>query len=93
MAIQPDVHATPKSLRRAARDNTFTAPTSGHCPGFVQANVLILPGKYAEDFRLLCVRNPVPCPLLAVGKPGDVGFDAAVADGADITTDVPGYNV
>lgn len=92
MTIHP-THETPDSLRLAARSGSFTAPTAGHCPGYVQANLLILPGEYAEDFRLLCLRNPVPCPLLASSKPGEVGFEQAVASNADITTDVPGYNM
>jgi uncharacterized protein YcsI (UPF0317 family) len=64
------------------------------CPGHVQANLLILPAKYAADFRRLCARNPVSCPLLAESRAaGDKGFPDGVADGTDITTDIPGYKV
>jgi len=87
-------HDTASSLRLAARDGCFRSPTAGQCPGHVQANLIVLPSKYADDFRELCRRNPVPCPLLAESVvPGSTAFPPGVADGIDITTDVPGYNV
>lgn len=85
--------STAKDVRLAARDGSLRGPTSGHCPGYIQANLIVLPVKYAEDFRELCRRNPVPCPLLAESKPGEVSFEDGVAEGIDIRTDVPGYNV
>lgn len=56
---------TGESLRLAARSCSYTSQTSGAAPTFVQANLIVLPSRYASDFRLLCRRNPVPCPLLA----------------------------
>lgn len=85
---------TPSEVRLAARSGTHRGPTAGLCSGHVQANLLVLPAAYAADFRRLCARNPVACPLLAESrKPGDKGFAKGVAEGCDITTDVPGYNV
>jgi uncharacterized protein YcsI (UPF0317 family) len=85
---------TASAVRLAARDGTFRGPTSGQCPGHVQANLIVLPSKYAADFRELCKRNPVPCPLLAESvAPGATAFPPGIAHGIDITTDVPGYNV
>lgn len=85
---------SPSEVRLAARAGSFRGQTSGLCAGYVQANLLILPARYAADFRQLCARNPVSCPLLAEGRaPGDRGFGEGVADGVDITTDVSGYNV
>lgn len=52
-------------VRKAARAKTLTTPTSGLAPGYLQANLIVLPSRYAADFRLLCARNPVPCPLIA----------------------------
>ena len=51
-------------VRNAAKANSITL-TSGLAPSYLQANLIVLPSRYASDFRLLCVRNPVPCPLLA----------------------------
>ncbi|KAI1339905.1 hypothetical protein F5Y15DRAFT_423391 [Xylariaceae sp. FL0016] len=63
--IEPLALSTGHAVRLAARANTLTTTTSGLAPSHLQANLLILPSRYAADFRLLCARNPVPCPLLA----------------------------
>lgn len=83
---------TAADVRQAAR-NGLKGSTAGLAPGHVQANLIILPQRYATDFRNLCLRNPVACPLLAESKPGEPTFAPGVADGIDIRTDVPGYNV
>ena len=50
-----------EAFRYQVRNNNFHGTsTSGFCPGFAQANLLILPAELAGDFRLLCSRNPVP---------------------------------
>ncbi|KAI3391183.1 hypothetical protein diail_7788 [Diaporthe ilicicola] len=65
-------YPTGRSARLAARGKTLTNPTAGIAPTYLQANLLVLPSRYADDFRLLCARNPVPCPLLAESAaPGD----------------------
>ncbi|KAL8369672.1 hypothetical protein RB595_000147 [Gaeumannomyces hyphopodioides] len=67
-----DAYQTGKAVRLAARNKTLTGQTSGLAPSYLQANLLVLPKRYAADFRLLCARNPVPCPLLAESAaPGD----------------------
>src|SRR5690606_15740323 len=58
--------------------------------GMVQANVVILPRDWAAEFLLYCQRNPKPCPVLAVGAPGDPGLPDLGPD-IDIRTDVPRY--
>lgn len=58
--------------RLAARNKNLTNQTAGLAPTYLQANLIVLPSRYAADFRLLCTRNPVPCPLLAESaRPGD----------------------
>lgn len=65
-------YATGASARLAARNKTLTYQTAGLAPSYLQANLIVLPSQYANDFRLLCARNPVPCPLLAESaSPGD----------------------
>lgn len=61
-------------------------------PGFVQANLVILPQDWAFDFLLFCQRNPRPCPLLEVTEPGDPE-PRELAKGADLRTDLPLYRV
>jgi uncharacterized protein YcsI (UPF0317 family) len=79
-------------VRQACRAQTLTTPTPGLAPGFVQANIVMLPQDWAFDFLLFCQRNPKPCPLLDVT---DVGSwePKAVASGADLRTDLPAYRV
>lgn len=98
MTIVPHLPAdptlTPTQVRQLCRENKFhSGGTPGYAPGYAQANVLILPAKYAEDFKLLCQRNPVPCPLLAWTEPGDPTVPKLLATGSDIRTDCAKYNV
>jgi len=85
-------HLSPQEVRSLIRKGEWTAPTAGLAPGHVQANLVILPRDWAFDFLLFCQRNPKPCPLLDVTEPGNPE-PAAIAPGADITTDIPRYRV
>lgn len=102
-ALTIQTPSTGLEARLAARTQTWDAPTCGIAPGYLQANLIVLPSKYAAEFEVLCSRNPVPCPLLAKSaSPGDFeNFvscisgvqDAKVAAGMDIRTDAPRYNI
>lgn len=84
--------ATGREVREACRAGTLTTPTPGLAPGFVQANLVILPKDWAFDFLLFCQRNPKPCPLLDVTDAGS-WEPRGVAKGADLRTDLPAYRV
>ncbi|KAH9432319.1 hypothetical protein MCOR02_007022 [Pyricularia oryzae] len=96
---------TGKAVRLAARSKSLTDQTSGLAPSYIQANLLVLPQRYADDFRLLCARNPVPCPLLAESvAPGNyrnlkshmvgtTGTKLQVAEDVDLRHDFPAYRV
>lgn len=83
---------TAEETRLKIRNGEITTPTSGLCPGYAQANLVILPRKYAYDFLLFVQRNPKPCPVLEVT---DVGcrFLKKIAPGADIAKDIPKYRI
>jgi len=85
-------HATGSAVRAACRAGTLTGPTPGLAMGYVQANLVIVPSEFADDFRLFCLRNPQPCPLLDETHPGDPE-PKSVARGADLRTDLPAYRV
>jgi uncharacterized protein YcsI (UPF0317 family) len=88
----PDVAQTGLDARLAIRSNQHDGPTNGMAPGFVQANLAILPRALAEDFMRFCQLNPRPCPLIGVGAPGDWRLPALASD-LDIRTDLPRYRV
>ncbi|KFG87441.1 hypothetical protein MANI_001767 [Metarhizium anisopliae] len=90
--------------RLAARENKHTGPTAGISRGYIQSNVIVLPSRYANDFRALCGRNPVPCPLIAesttTGSFSSIkscirGLEDkdVISTGCDLRTDIPRYMV
>ncbi|MFQ3591679.1 MAG: putative hydro-lyase [Gemmataceae bacterium] len=79
-------------VRLMCRAGTYTNPTPGLAPGFVQANLVCVPREIAFDFLLFCRRNPRPCPLLDVTDPGDPVPRLAAPEG-DVRTDCPRYRV
>ena len=80
------------SLRRAIRAGAYTGPTSGQAPGYVQANLVVVPRHVAFDFLLFTQRNQKPCPVLEVVEAGAVEA-VRLAPGSDLRQDVPRYRV
>jgi uncharacterized protein YcsI (UPF0317 family) len=83
--------AAPEARARIRRGD-YAGQTAGVGPGMAQGNIAILPADWAEDFLRFCVRNPKPCPVLAVGEPGRADLPSLGRD-IDIRTDVPRYRV
>ena len=88
--ISQYVNMAPVELRRLVRAGKVKSiPTAGMCAGYAQANLVILPKEYAEDFKTFARLNPGPCPVLEVldGDPHtrDMGEDG------NILTDIPEY--
>lgn len=79
-------------IRRKIRSGEWQKPTTGLAPGFTQANLVILPKKYAYDFLLFCVRNPKSCPLIEVTDEGSPE-PKKTAPRSDLRTDVPKYRI
>ncbi len=82
----------PAEVRNMIETGEWRGVTAGVAPGFVQANLAILPKEQAFDFLLFCQRNPKPCPVLEVIEPGKVE-PKIMAPGADIRTTIPKYRV
>jgi uncharacterized protein YcsI (UPF0317 family) len=83
-----ETHAA--SIRLAARSGALRDQTSGVAPGFVQANIAILPAAYAAEFSAFCARNAKACPVLAISAPGDPSLPTLGHD-IDIRHDLPRY--
>ena len=92
MSHQPALPQTGVDLRAAVRRGEFRLATSGAAPGFVQANVVVLPRDVAFDFLVFCQRNPKPCPVIEVLESGQPEA-RLTAPGSDLRTDVPRYRV
>ncbi len=85
--------ATGTAARQAIRSGEWQRPTAALAPGYVQANLVILPQVYASDFASFCNQNPKPCPVLDVTATGCPYPSPAWAQGADLRTDLPRYRV
>jgi uncharacterized protein YcsI (UPF0317 family) len=81
----------PSELRALCRVGALDSPTAGLAPGYVQANLVVLPEDMAFDFLLFCQRNPKPCPLLEVLEAGKT--EPSLAPGSDIRSDLPRYRI
>lgn len=86
-----------QEARLLCRENHLTN-TAGVAPGYLQANLIVVPAKYAADFHDLCLRNPVSCPLLgkssAPGDPHTVQPEGCIKSiDFDIRTDFPKYRI
>ena len=80
-----------EEIRMKIRNGEHTGPTSGISGDKVQANLAILPKKYAFDFLLFALRNSKPVPIIEVLEDGE--FVSRYAKNSDIRTDVPLYNI
>ena len=84
---QQKQYAAPSEFRMAVRQQRHVTPTNGVCPGYMQANLIVLEEKYAFDFLLFCQKNKQACPLIEVLDVGSVEANCGV--GSDLRVDVP----
>lgn len=89
-ALTPSIH--PTDLRDLIRSGEYNGTTGGLARGFVQCNLVVLPEEYASFFLAYCQANPKPCPLLAVGKPGDPRLPI-LGESIDIRSDISAYKI
>src|SRR3954468_21237090 len=82
--------ASPREVRQAIREGRWRSNTKRLALGYHQANVTIVPERYAFDFMRFCFKNPKPLPLLDVTAPGDP-VPRKCAPEADLRTDVGEY--
>ena len=82
----------PKEFRQYVRNELFTTTTRAACPGYAQANLVVVPKEFAYNFFLFCTRNPKPCPIIDVTEPGNP-HPMLCAPDADLRYDIPRYKV
>lgn len=83
---------SPGELRRLARLGVMRDKTGSLAGGYQQANIAILPVRWADDFHAYVAANAAACPLLAIGMPGDPALPTLGSD-IDIRLDLPRYRV
>ncbi len=83
---------SPPRVRAAIRDGLWSGQTAGLAVGYVQANLVILPGADASDFAEFARLNPKPCPVIDTSVPGSA-HPMTAAPGADLRTDLPRYRI
>ena len=81
-----------KEIRQKIRLELYNNHTSGLAADKLQANIVILPSEYENDFYKFCKSNPKACPLVGQTKLNYPYFDT-LGDDIDIRSDVPLYNV
>ena len=79
-------------VRHKCRQGILTIETSGIAPGFIQANLVVLPSSLADDFRRFCLLNPKPCPLVGISETGSP-YIADLGEDLDLRSDLPRYRV
>ena len=61
--ITPYIDKKPSEVRELIRQGVIDFPTAGMCRGYAQANLVILPPEYADDFEeytnFVLLRSPV----------------------------------
>ncbi|QDU79614.1 hypothetical protein Pla110_13250 [Polystyrenella longa] len=83
---------TGQEVREACRRGELDSHTAGMAPGYVQANLVMLPQEYADDFEQFCHKNSKACPLLHVTEPGSYS-PSTLAVGSDLRYDLPRYRI
>ena len=82
---------TPREWRARFRSGE-SRQTAALAPGYVQANIAVLPARFADDFEAFLRANPAACPLVARSAAGDPALPA-LGDAIDIRTDLPKYRI
>ena len=86
------VHLSGAEARALIRAGHWRRPTAGMAAGWVQANLVVLPCAFADDFLRFCRLNPKPCPILDITEAGSPE-PRHVAPGADLRVDLPRYRI
>lgn len=81
----------PDRLRRLVRMGVYQGATGGLARGKLQANVVIVPQRFAGDFHKFCLANAKACPLVGLGRAGSPYVPALGT--IDIRTDAPRYSI
>jgi uncharacterized protein YcsI (UPF0317 family) len=85
------VRSVPPAQARERFRAGLRTPTAFWAPGYVQANLVIVPREAAYDFMVFAQRNPRACPVLDITEPGSPV--TSLAPDADLRSDLPAYRI
>jgi len=78
-------------LRNLIAKGEFTKPTAGYCKGHVQANMMVIPKKYAKSFEQFAKENAKAIPVLEVIE--NSFYSKNLAPNANLLNELPSYNI
>jgi len=78
-------------LRNLIAKGEFTKPTAGYCKGHVQANMIVIPKKYAESFEQFAAKNSKAIPVLEIIE--NSFYSRNLAPNANLLNELPAYNI
>lgn len=80
-----------KELRKKIAMSDFNKSTAGFCIGNVQANMLVIPKKYADSFEEFAKKNSKAIPILEVVS--NSHYSKTLAKGANLLDELPSYDI
>lgn len=80
-----------KELREKIAKGEFRQATAGFCTGNVQANMLVIPKKYAKSFEEFAKQNSKAIPVLEIVK--ESHYTKHLANNANLLDELPLYNI
>lgn len=84
--------SSPQAFRDRVVQGRHRGPTAGICPGYAQANLIVLRREAARDFAAFAARNQQACPVLEETAVGS-HISRTLAPGADILKVIPRYRI
>jgi len=78
-------------LRNLIAKGEFIKPTAGYCKGYVQANMIVIPKKYAESFEQFAAKNAKAIPVLEIIE--NSFYSRKLAPDANLLNELPAYNI
>jgi len=80
-----------KEFREKIAKEEFTKSTAGYCQGHVQANMLVIPKKYAGSFEKFANKNSKAIPILEIVNTSH--YSKVLATNANLLNELPAYNI
>jgi len=78
-------------IRKKIAKGDFKKPTAGFCPGYVQANMLVIPKKHSKTFEEFAKKNSKAIPVLEIVEKSH--YSKILAKDANLLNELPAYDI